>query len=230
MPMAGRGIRFVNAGYQTPKQLIEVRGKKVIEWAISSLPQLANFIFVVHAQQNELFNISETLKKIVPNCTIIETPVTTDGPVCTALLAHKYMDHNELIIADSDFYTIWNYNRFRKYCTDKRLDSCSLSEISINPKNSYVLLENDLIVRAKEKEVISNISPHGIHWFRKGDYFRKAADSLISKNIRYNNEFYCTPCLQELAEMNYRCGIYYSDAHYPLGIPEDIRKFENVQL
>ncbi len=38
MPMAGRGSRFAQVGIDTPKPLIDVRGKPMYAWATDGLP------------------------------------------------------------------------------------------------------------------------------------------------------------------------------------------------
>ena len=232
MPMAGRGQRFADQGYKIPKQLIEVKGKKVIEWAIQSLPYYANFIFVVHADQNKHFGLSDVLKKIVPLCTIVETDTYTEGPACTALLAKNLISIDyKLIVADSDFHTIWDYDAFLDRMSREKLDACAVCEYSSAPKNSYVVLnEEGYICRAAEKEVISNISPHGIHYYRKGKQFVECAESMIKKGTRYNNEFYITPIYNEFYERGMKCGVHFSSRHFPLGIPQDLETFAHVQL
>lgn len=38
IPMAGKGERFKNAGFELPKMLIEAHGKTLLEWSVDSLP------------------------------------------------------------------------------------------------------------------------------------------------------------------------------------------------
>ena len=46
IPMSGFGERFRSAGYDTPKPLIEVDGKPIIEHIVEMFPGNTNFIFI----------------------------------------------------------------------------------------------------------------------------------------------------------------------------------------
>ena len=45
VPMAGRGSRFANAGYELPKPLIEIHGHAMIECVVKNI--LINLFFSV---------------------------------------------------------------------------------------------------------------------------------------------------------------------------------------
>ena len=46
--MAGEGVRFKDANFSTPKPLIEVKGKTILEWTTKSLP------FIKHNGESEI--------------------------------------------------------------------------------------------------------------------------------------------------------------------------------
>jgi choline kinase len=46
IPMAGEGSRFKDVGVDTPKPLIEIDGKTLIEHSISTLGIAGRFIFI----------------------------------------------------------------------------------------------------------------------------------------------------------------------------------------
>jgi len=80
-----------------------------------------------------------------------------------------------------------------------------------------------------EKEVISNEATVGIYNFIKGSDFVNAAELMIKKNIRVNNEFYVAPVYNNLILNGKKIGIYNigSDIEgmYGLGTPEDLNYF-----
>lgn len=48
IPMAGKGQRFIDEGYETPKPLIEVGGKTILEWSFDSFNwRYCDLVFVV---------------------------------------------------------------------------------------------------------------------------------------------------------------------------------------
>ena len=53
VPMAGVGDRFVKAGYIDPKPLIEVNGKRIIEYIIEMFDiENDEFVFVINQQHS----------------------------------------------------------------------------------------------------------------------------------------------------------------------------------
>ena len=48
IPMAGRGERFREQGFDIPKPLIEFEGKTMIEFAVETLGISGRFIFIVY--------------------------------------------------------------------------------------------------------------------------------------------------------------------------------------
>ena len=48
IPMSGMSSRFVAAGYEIPKYLIEIDGKKVIEHIVGLYPEDSDFVFIIN--------------------------------------------------------------------------------------------------------------------------------------------------------------------------------------
>ena len=99
-----------------------------------------------------------------------------------------------------------------------------------DPKWSFVGLNGQrLVTRVVEKEVISNEATVGIYNFRRGSDFVRAAEQMIARNLRVNNEFYVAPVYNELIEEGARIAIYNVGREgagmYGLGIPGDLEQF-----
>ena len=56
IPMAGLGSRFSKIGIDTPKPLIEVVGKKLIEHSVTSLGISGRYIFITRKYDNPEYN------------------------------------------------------------------------------------------------------------------------------------------------------------------------------
>ena len=56
IPMAGNGQRFLDAGYDLPKFLINIFGKPMIENVVNSLGIDGNYIYIVH-QNDKRYNL-----------------------------------------------------------------------------------------------------------------------------------------------------------------------------
>ena len=89
IPMAGLGSRFRVSNYDTPKPLIVVNGKTLVEHSISSLNMDGDYIFITRKFDNPEHNesLSRILKTLKPNSIEICINSTTRGAVETCLFA-----------------------------------------------------------------------------------------------------------------------------------------------
>jgi choline kinase len=195
IPIAGLGSRFVKENYFLPKPLILVDNRSIIEWTMDCVDHSeCNIIFIVRKEHIVDFNIDGYLKTRFGNdVTIIPVDKTTDGAVCSCLLAEEYINNDlPLIIHCSDIY-------FEPKFDPSQFDSVDTDGVILtfksNSKNySYVELnEQSLVTKTAEKQVISPNAAVGIYWYRKGSDFVKYAKDMIQRNIRTNNEFFICP-------------------------------------
>jgi dTDP-glucose pyrophosphorylase len=98
-----------------------------------------------------------------------------------------------------------------------------------DPKWSYAKLdENGFVSEVAEKNPISNHATVGIYYYNKGSEYVKYAEQMISKNIRFKNEFYVAPVYNEMIQDNKKIKIYDCDAMHGIGTPEDLEKFLEI--
>jgi len=233
LPIAGRGSRFAEAGFELPKPLIPVHGKPMIEVVVNNIRPLCEhrFIFVALEEHLDHLGMKETLNRIAPGCIIVPVNEVTEGAACTVLLAREYIDNNDqLMMANSDQWVDIDINDYLSLMDDKKLDGLIMTMWADDPKWSFVGFDNDgQVSNVVEKEVISNEATVGIYNFQRGSDFVKAAGQMITKNLRVNNEFYVAPAYNEMiidqAKIRtFNIGKEY-DGMYGMGIPSDLESF-----
>ena len=168
---------------------------------------------------------------ITPNCKIIQVSEITEGAACTALLSKESINNDEeLIIANSDQWVNWNNQHFLSFLRDNDADGGIVTFYSTHPKWIFVKLDDEgKVTRVAEKKPISNIATVGIYYFKKGKYFVEAAEQMIGKNIRTNDEFYIAPVYNEMIQSKKKILNYPIAEMRGLGTPEDLSKFmENI--
>ena len=178
IPMAGLGSRFPSHTYPMPKPLIEVNGKPMIAKAIQSLNLEGNYFFVLAKNQfTEL--VKETIQSLKPGSKFFEIDYVTEGPANSALLFRNEIDNDqELVIANCDQILEWNSTNFLHNV--RLYDGAVVTYHTDTDKNSYARLDkNGMVVEIREKEVISNVSLNGIHYWKKGSTFVSSADKMI---------------------------------------------------
>ena len=227
IPMAGAGSRFEQAGYTFPKPLIDVNGKPMIQRVVDNLNIDARHIFIVQKSHYEKYALKHMLNLIAPNCEIVQVEGMTEGAACTTLLAKEFIDNDEpLVLANSDQYVEWDSNQFMYSAMADDIDGSILTFEATHPKWSYARLNDDgFVVEVAEKKPISKHATVGVYFWRRGSDYVKSAESMISKNIRVNNEFYVCPVYNEALLDGARVKTFHIDKMWGLGTPEDLDVF-----
>lgn len=228
IPMAGAGSRFEKVGYKEPKPLIKVFEKTMIEWVIENIKvDDANYIFIVQENHFNKYDIENIIKNLCKKYIILKINGITEGAACTTLFAKDYINNNQkLIIANSDQFVEWSNKDFQDFYLNNNVDCNILTFKSNHPKWSYVKLDNNGFVKeVAEKIVISDIATVGIYYWKNGNDYVKYAEQMISKNIRFNNEFYVCPVFNEALIDNKKISVKNVEKIWGLGTPEDLDYF-----
>ncbi len=229
VPAAGAASRFVEGGYTDPKPLITVGGKPLIKWATDSVDLHSSrdqFIFIVREEDMERHSIDRVLTGMYPDSAIVSVDSLTEGAACTVLLARDLIDSQEdLLIVNCD-------TAFKTPLADaaKRW----MSEVagivttfdSTDPRFSFAKVDDDgFVTEVAEKRPISDRATVGAYYFTQGAYFVWAADQMITKDVRVNNEFYVAPTYNELIAAGHKVRAIRSDWLVSLGTPEEVEDY-----
>ena len=232
VPMAGKGQRFLDKGYKTPKQFIDVAGKTMIEWSFKSFNwKECQVIFIVRRDQIDDWSVDTKLKKIFgKDITIVIAEHDTDGTVSSCLLAKKYIDKDvPLGITTLDVYFKPHFDM--NIIKDSKVDGCLLTIETNNPAYSYCKLDkNGFVEKTAEKEVISTHGNVGFYCFTKGTTFVKYAEQLVNKNIRSKNEFYVAPLYNLLIQDGLKINTIPIKEQFHMGTPDELNYFLENQV
>lgn len=234
--MAGRGSRFFlerhrNPEYAKPKPLINIAGKPMVEWALSSLPrrEVDQLIFLVLRDHVESSQIDASLRKMFGEDTkIIVVDKVTEGAACTVLLAKEYINNEEpLIIIDSDTYFDGKRLFDDLHLHGANIDGAIPVFYANNSKWSFSKVDNEgLLIETAEKIKISRNAHVGTYYFSKGRDFVWAAEEMIEENDRTNNEFYTAPVYNYLVRRGKKIILSRPRFIFGLGTPNDLDKFK----
>ena len=227
LPIAGNGQRFIDAGYTSPKPLIEVSGKTILDRSLESIKHdNCNLIFVIRQDHVKEYNLNFVLRSKYKDCRIIVIPGLTDGALSTCMLAKEHIDNDEpLMIFTPDCYFEPSIDPDK---ISESLDGLVCVFKSKSPAHSYVRLNDyaNLVAETKEKEVISDMAIGGLYYFKQGKMFVESATTMIENNMRSKGEFYIAPVYNLLIDKGYRIGIDRNTRHDILGTPEDLEKIK----
>lgn len=229
LPMAGAGKRFAECGYEEPKPLVDVLGKTMIERVIENMGYENDYVFLV--QKSHLAEYGDKLKKAfarVNSYKIVEIDGLTQGAACTALLGRKAINENApLIIANTDQIMEYHREDFYDWFYTGDMDGAIFTFRSLDKKHSYAKMDElgRYVTEVAEKVVISNVATVGVYAWKKASDFFTAAEEMIKKDIRTNNEFYICPTYNINIEHGAKIEIYDIKRHHPIGTPEDLQKY-----
>jgi len=238
IPMAGRGSRFAEAGYELPKPLLPIHGIPMIEAVVRNLApsEPARFVFICQREHLASFGFEAGLRQAAPGCTIVAIDGVTEGAACTVLLAEAAIDPDDvLVIANSDQWVDHTMDAHLGVMRADDLDGLIMTMTADDPKWSFVSLdERNLVTTVVEKVVISDEATVGIYAFARGGEFIRAAKAMIAADERVNGEFYVAPVYNQLIAEGARIGIdnvgSEGDGMYGLGIPADYEGFLKLPL
>lgn len=230
MPMAGKGSRFVEAGFSVPKPLIDVRGKPMYAWATDGLPltHVKRLIFICLRDHLQGFNLEEDIQTRYEafQPVVIALDEVTQGQACTVLKAREWIEN-------ADPLAIFNADT---YCKTTFVDALERWEPSVDgvldvfqaegEKWSFARIsENDRVVETAEKRRISPWATTGLYYFRRGLDFVNHADAMIARNARVNNEFYVAPVYNAMIASGAEVRANKVSHVWGLGTPEDLASF-----
>lgn len=225
IPLAGAGTRFTKAGVDTPKPLIEVMGRTLIEHSIRSFDVPGKFIFITRDYGSDTLNdrLSNILKTLRPECTEIRLKEMTSGAVETVLKARNLIDNDTpLVVYNCDQIIQWDANEIQQ-CLEG--DAMVALYESRDPKNSFAQIEDGVVTRFAEKDPISNHALIGWHYWKRGDTFVESADKLMHE-YRQNGRPECY--ISETFNYFYKDVLPFHvdrNVYIPLGTPEDLSKY-----
>lgn len=231
IPMAGRGQRFADAGYELPKPLIPIHGHPMIKVVIHNLaPSVPHrFHFLLLREHAERYGLADSLRDWAPGCEILYVDQVTEGAACTVLLARDHIDDDDpLMIANCDQYIDTDMDAY--LATMDGADGLIMTMWADDAKWSFVRMDDaGRVTEVVEKQVVSNDATVGIYNYRRGKDFVQAADEMIAANLRVNNEFYVAPAYNQMIAKGANIRIHgigrVGDGMYGIGVPADLESF-----
>ena len=238
IPLAGRGSRFAKVGYKDPKPLIEVSSKPMIIQAANSLPNSQNHIFVTLQEHLDNYPLEKTLKDEYQDAKIVAIEEVTQGQAITCSLGLKDADTDaSLLVAATDNGMIYNHDRYQELIKDENVDAIIFTFrhhissknnpqmsgwVKTNPKNNATGVSVKVPISDTPYEDHAIV---GTFWFKKMEYFNKALENLLVKDIKVNGEYYVDSLMGELIELGLSVKVFEVDDYICWGTPDDYETF-----
>ncbi|HUR78147.1 MAG TPA: NTP transferase domain-containing protein [Acidimicrobiales bacterium] len=219
--MAGRGSRFADAGWTTPKPLIPVGGVPMYALAVRGLPldPIDHLVFVALNEQLDSGLAESIATEFGPNASIIALDDVTEGQAVTVLRGLPATDPTRpLLIHNAD-----------TVCTFAR------SELATDADGALVVFEAEgthwsfarrgegrSVVEVAEKRRISGWASTGTYWFRSGALFAELAQAALAGQPVTGGEYYVAPLYDDLLRQGGRVEAIEATSVDVLGTPAEL--------
>ncbi|MBN2152422.1 MAG: hypothetical protein JW839_13300 [Candidatus Lokiarchaeota archaeon] len=231
--MAGKGSRFIDAGFTVPKPLIQVKGKHMFEWALKGFECLSTmnietrFYFIVLRDHVTSHQIDKVIASKCPGARIIALDEITRGQAETVYKIKEHIDnYNKLLIFNAD--TFFESSRLLSIIEDTRIDgavACFVEKTG-SARYSFVLADGaDNIIEVAEKVRISDFASNGLYYFKQGKDFISACEEMIARDEREKGEYFVIPLFKKLKERGFRLKMFTVDDNRVIGTPEELKAF-----
>lgn len=225
IPLAGEGTRFSSTGIKTPKPLIVVNGKTMIEHSVESLGIEGQYIFITKKYSNDAYNkdLSSIIKRIKPDAIEIKVDKKQKGAADAVMYAKEYINSSDpLITINCDQILNWDSDKFINFISETNCDGSVILFKANDPKHSYAEISNNRIIKIVEKEVISNDALIGVHYWKHGSDFVNSAKALLDTDIP--DEVYIAQTYSVLLDSGKHIAPFFipNNDYINLGTPEDV--------
>lgn len=200
IPMAGRGSRLRPHTLTTPKPLVPIAGKPIVQWLIEILSEglgepFEEIAYVIGDFGEEVVQQLKDVASDSGSRAAIYYQAEPLGPAHAIHCAKESISGPCMVaLADTLFITDFRF--------DLQQDGIIWTQKVDNPSNFGVVKTNNegVITDFVEKSptFVSDQAIVGIYYFKDGDRFRKKLDFLIEEEIKDKGEFQITTVLELL--------------------------------
>lgn len=237
--MSGQGNRFVKAGYDTPKCLLIVDGKRVIEHVVDMFPGENNFLFICNKEHIQNTEMEGILKRIKPEGKIRIVESRKLGPVfAVSEIMNELNDEESVMISYCDFSQDWDFAKFKKDIASLGCAGAVPCYTGFHPhllhKNLYagVLADKNGMMRDIREKHCFTENPEdsyhsgGTYYFKSGALVKKYFRELLDTKMDLNGEYYVSMVYYLLKRDGLPVFIPTVKHFMQWGTPEDFEEYE----
>ncbi|MGE3974617.1 MAG: NTP transferase domain-containing protein [Bdellovibrionales bacterium] len=232
VPMAGSGVRFREAGYESYKPLITIANRPMIDYVLGNFPKSMAKHLIIHS---DYLSASEKKYLVAKSDVILhEIKAHSLGPAYSLSLASETLPLEESwFVSYCDVAWVWDFKAVRKNLDS---DAIAFTHQKFHPHlvkdNSYAFcrVEDTRLLEIKEKGSFTKnwmqepVSA-GVFYFKKGWDLITAIAKQMEQHQKVQGEYFPSLALNELLKNQKRVTTQEVDFFLHWGTPEQLQDF-----
>ena len=239
VPMSGASQRFVSAGIDTPKALIVVNNKTILQHIVEMYPGASRFIFVCRDEHltDSRWRLQEVVESLGVPHTIIPIRPHKLGPAHAVMAAEPFLlDSEPVIVNYSDFACRWDFSLFLRDVQGRGLSACMPAYRGFHPHSggetnyAYISETDGKVLSVQEKQPftgnkIQEFTSTGAYYFSSAELMYKYIKKLLKSDLMVNGEFYLSGLFELMAKDGVSCGVFEIEHFMQWGTPQDLAEY-----
>lgn len=237
-PMAGLSSRFMRAGYNLPKYMLNLEEKSVFSWVLEGFRayfEKCDFLLIYRDICHTKEFIKQECQKLnLKNYQSIKLESPTLGQAHTVALGLEKMGIKDSILIFNIDTLRPNFRLPQNFDLEK-IDGYLEVFKGEGEQWSFIKASDEKlckVAKTAEKERISSFCSSGLYYFRKSEEFLSIFKTMQGKNKLEKGEFYIAPMYNELIKHN-------ADIRYELinlnqilfcGTPSEYENLKKINL
>jgi len=237
IPMAGRGDRFLAAGYSAIKPLIEVDGLPMIAHVVALFPGETNFLFICAQDHLDTSPLRAVLEAVAPTGRIVGIAPHKLGPVHSCLEAAAYISDDEPVIINyCDLGLGWDYPGFKRLLAERDPAGALTTYTGFHPHTlsgslyATMRAEAGRLLEIKEKgsfttDRMREFGSAGTYYFRSGQLLKQTFRQAVALGLKTQGEYYASTPYNLLVADDLTVLLYEVQHFLNWGTPEDLSEY-----
>lgn len=192
---------FVEGGFGSPKSLVVVDGKTVLQQAIEAYTlDLSALRIAVNEDEANEWGVDRHVRELFPGSKVFKVSSKAQGALVSALLASADLDLNEpLVIAAGDSRISVPVSMFGEKFRASAFPASTLVFSSSGKRWSYVAVDSEgSALEVSEKYEVSSLATIGFFFFQTAQSFIDCAKWVLMNNATVNGRYYVSTTLNFL--------------------------------
>jgi NDP-sugar pyrophosphorylase family protein len=240
IPMAGKGTRFQHAGCPLPKPMLNVTGQPMVLQASKCLPKTTAYHIVALEEHLRESTLESDILQAFREVKFTRLESVTDGQLNTCMKALDTLEIEQaLTISACDHGVMYDSKQFEKLMKEEQIDIIvwvtrgHANAIRHPEMYGWVQAESGSITSVSVKKQLENpkrdLMMIGTFTFKNANIFKEAAERLLERNGRVNNEYYVDSCIEDAMALGYKCRAFEIDYYLCWGTPAELNTFKYWQ-